>query len=114
MMDILMGAGASLSQIDDGPQDEESANVKDSNDNKAADAPEANAPQGHRGLITAQKEPLRAFDTDLNNCPDLFRLSPSSPPSATDAVIFKDSRGLASKESDRGTAILNVPNPGWA
>ena len=79
IMDILMEAGASLSQIEDEPQDEESANVKDSNDNEAADAQEANAPQGHRGLITAQKAPLRAFDTD--------------------AVIFKDSRGWQARKA---------------
>lgn len=108
IMDILMEAGASLSQIEDEPQDEESANVKDSNDNEAADAQEANAPQGHRGLITAQKAPLRAFDTDLNNCPDLF-------PIVTILAAFCHGRSniqgfkrLASKESDRGAAILNM------
>lgn len=108
IMDILMEAGASLSQIDDGPQDGESANVKDSNDNKAADAPEANAPQGHRGLITAQKAPLRAFDTDLNNCPDLFPIVSILAAFCHGRCNIQGFKRLASKESDRGTAILNM------
>lgn len=108
IMDLLMEAGASLSQIDDGPQDEESANVKDSNDNKAADAPEANATQGHRGLITAQKAPLRAFDTDLNNCPDLFPIVAILAAFCHGRSNIQGFKRLASKESDRGTAILNM------
>lgn len=108
IMDILMEAGASLSQIDDGPQDEESANVKDSNDNKAADAQEANATQGHRGLITAQKAPLRAFDTDLNNCPDLFPIVAILAAFCHGRSNIQGFKRLASKESDRGTAILNM------
>ena len=108
IMDILMEAGASLSQIDDGPQDEESANVKDSNDNKAADAQEANATQGHRGLITAQKAPLRAFDTDLNNCPDLFPIVAILAAFCHGRSNIQGLKRLASKESDRGTAILNM------
>ena len=108
IMDLLMEAGASLSQIDDGPQDEESANVKDSNDNKAADAPEANATQGHRGLITAQKAPLRAFDTGLNNCPDLFPIVAILAAFCHGRSNIQGFKRLASKESDRGTAILNM------
>lgn len=108
IMDILMEAGASLSQIEDEPQDEESANVKDSNDNEAADAPEANAPQGHRGLITAQKAPLRAFDTDLNNCPDLFPIVAILAAFCHGRCNIQGFKRLASKESDRGTAILNM------
>ena len=108
IMDILMEAGASLSQIEDEPQDEESANVKDSNDNEAADAQEANAPQGHRGLITAQKAPLRAFDTDLNNCPDLFPIVSILAAFCHGRSNIQGFKRLASKESDRGTAILNM------
>ena len=108
IMDILMEAGASLSQIEDEPQDEESANVKDSNDNEAADAQEANAPQGHRGLITAQKAPLRAFDTDLNNCPDLFPIVSILAAFCHGRCNIQGFKRLASKESDRGTAILNM------
>lgn len=108
IMDILMEAGASLSQIEDGPQGEESANGKDSNDNEAADAPEANATQGHRGLITAQKAPLRAFDTDLNNCPDLFPIVAILAAFCHGRSNIQGLKRLASKESDRGTAILNM------
>lgn len=108
IMDILMEAGASLSQIEDGPQGEESANGKDSNDNEAADAPEANATQGHRGLITAQKAPLRAFDTDLNNCPDLFPIVAILAAFCHGRCNIQGFKRLASKESDRGTAILNM------
>ena len=106
IMDILMEAGASLSQIEDGPQGEESANGKDSNE--AADAPEANATQGHRGLITAQKAPLRAFDTDLNNCPDLFPIVAILAAFCHGRSNIQGFKRLASKESDRGTAILNM------
>ena len=108
IMDILMEAGASLSQIEDEPQDEESANVKDSNDNEAADAQEANTPQGHRGLITAQKAPLRAFDTDLNNCPDLFPIVAILAAFCHGRSNIQGFKRLASKESDRGAAILNM------
>lgn len=108
IMDILMEAGASLSQIEDEPQDEESANVKDSNDNEAADAQEANAPQGHRGPITAQKAPLRAFDTDLNNCPDLFPIVAILAAFCHGRSNIQGFKRLASKESDRGAAILNM------
>ncbi len=108
IMDILMEAGASLSQIEDEPQDEESANVKDSNDNEAADAQEANAPQGHRGLITAQKAPLRAFDTDLNNCPDLFPIVAILAAFCHGRSNIQGFKRLASKESDRSAAILNM------
>lgn len=108
IMDILMEAGASLSQIEDEPQDEESANVKDSNDNEAADAQEAVAPQGHRGLITAQKAPLRAFDTDLNNCPDLFPIVAILAAFCRGRSNIQGFKRLASKESDRGAAILNM------
>lgn len=108
IMDILMEAGASLSQIEDEPQDEESANVKDSNDNEAADAQEAVAPQGHRGLITAQKAPLRAFDTDLNNCPDLFPIVAILAAFCHGRSNIQGFKRLASKESDRSAAILNM------
>lgn len=108
IMDILMEAGASLSQIEDEPQGEESTNGKDSNDNEAADAPQANSPQGHRGLITAQKAPLRAFDTDLNNCPDLFPIVAILAAFCHGRSNIQGFKRLASKESDRGTAILNM------
>lgn len=117
IMDILMEAGASLSQIDDGPQDgitndgssrNEATDAASNKTSDNEDAPEANAPQGHRGLITAQKAPLRAFDTDLNNCPDLFPIVSILAALCHGRCNIQGFKRLASKESDRGTAILNM------
>ncbi len=119
IMDILMEAGASLSQIDDGPADKEPTDAEAYTDDEATDAagenaygkgniPEANAPQSHRGLITAQKAPLRAFDTDLNNCPDLFPIVAILATFCHGRSNIQGFKRLASKESDRGTAILNM------
>lgn len=117
IMDILMEAGASLSQIEDEPQDEitndgSSRNeATDAASNKTSDnedAQEANATQGHRGLITAQKAPLRAFDTDLNNCPDLFPIVSILAALCHGRSNIQGFKRLASKESDRGAAILNM------
>lgn len=96
IMDILMEAGASLSQLDEEPQAEDEP------------AEEAIAPQGHRGLITAQKAPLRAFDTDLNNCPDLFPIVAILAAFCHGRSNIQGFKRLASKESDRGAAILNM------
>lgn len=96
IMDILMEAGASLSQIEDEPQAEDEP------------AEEAVASQGHRGLITAQKAPLRAFDTDLNNCPDLFPIVAILAAFCHGRSNIQGFKRLASKESDRGAAILNM------
>lgn len=117
IMDILMEAGASLSQIDDGPQDGITNDGSSRNEatyaasNKTSDnedAQEANATQGHRGLITAQKAPLRAFDTDLNNCPDLFPIVSILAAFCHGRSNIQGFKRLASKESDRGAAILNM------
>ena len=117
IMDILMEAGASLSQIDDGPQDgitndgssrNEATDAASNKTSDNEDAPEANAPQGHRGLITAQKAPLRAFDTDLNNCPDLFPIVAILAAFCHGRCNIQGFKRLASKESDRGAAILNM------
>ncbi len=117
IMDILMEAGASLSQIDDEPQDgitndgssrNEATDAASNKTSDNEDAPEANAPQGHRGLITAQKAPLRAFDTDLNNCPDLFPIVSILAAFCHGRSNIQGFKRLASKESDRGAAILNM------
>lgn len=117
IMDILMEAGASLSQIEDEPQDGITNDGSSRNEatyaasNKTSDnedAQEANATQGHRGLITAQKAPLRAFDTDLNNCPDLFPIVSILAAFCHGRSNIQGFKRLASKESDRGTAILNM------
>lgn len=117
IMDILMEAGASLSQIDDGPQDgitndgssrNEATDAASNKTSDNEDAQEANATQGHRGLITAQKAPLRAFDTDLNNCPDLFPIVSILAAFCHGRCNIQGFKRLASKESDRGAAILNM------
>ena len=117
IMDILMEAGASLSQIEDEPQDgitndgssrNEATGAASNKTSDNEDAPEANAPQGHRGLITAQKAPLRAFDTDLNNCPDLFPIVSILAAFCHGRCNIQGFKRLASKESDRGAAILNM------
>ena len=117
IMDILMEAGASLSQIEDEPQDgitndgssrNEATDAASNKTSDNEDAPEANATQGHRGLITAQKAPLRAFDTDLNNCPDLFPIVAILAAFCHGRSNIQGFKRLASKESDRGAAILNM------
>lgn len=117
IMDILMEAGASLSQIEDEPQDgitndgssrNEATDAASNKTSDNEDAQEANATQGHRGLITAQKAPLRAFDTDLNNCPDLFPIVSILAAFCHGRCNIQGFKRLASKESDRGTAILNM------
>lgn len=79
IMDILMDAGASLSQAD-----------------------------GNTGEITVQRAPLKAFETDASNCPDLFPIL---------AVLASFCQGksrisgvgrLANKESDRASAIVEM------
>ena len=117
IMDILMEAGASLSQIEDEPQDgitndgssrNEATDAASNKTSDNEDAQEANATQGHRGLITAQKAPLRAFDTDLNNCPDLFPIVSILAALCHGRSNIQGFKRLASKESDRGAAILNM------
>ena len=78
IMDILMDAGASLSQEDES------------------------------GIITTQKAPLRAFDTDLNNCPDLFPIVSILAAFCSGTSHILGFKRLASKESDRGKAILET------
>lgn len=78
IMDILMEAGASLSQMDE------------------------------TGVITAQRAPLRAFDTDLNNCPDLFPAVSIMATFCNGESHILGFKRLASKESDRGKAILET------
>lgn len=78
IMDILMDAGASLSQMDD------------------------------TSVITAQRAPLRAFETDLNNCPDLFPIVSVLAAFCNGTSRIKGLKRLTGKESDRGKAILGM------
>ena len=77
IMDILMDAGASLSQTD-----------------------------GDMGEITVQRAPLNAFDVDLNNCPDLFPIASVLAAFCQGRSSLRGTGRLVHKESDRAAAIL--------
>ena len=79
VMDILMDAGASLSQLD-----------------------------GDRGNITAQRAPLKAFSADASNCPDLFPILAVLAAFCQGTSRLAGVGRLANKESDRAKAILEM------
>ena len=81
IMDILMEAGASLSQMgDDDP----------------------------KGLIQVQRAPLSAFEVDATNCPDLFPIVAVLAAFCEGTSRIAGVGRLANKESDRGKAILEM------
>ena len=79
IMDILMDAGASLSQTD-----------------------------GDRGNITVQRAPLRAFKVDASNCPDLFPIISVLAAFCQGTSRLAGVGRLANKESDRAKAIIEM------
>lgn len=79
IMDILMDAGASLSQID-----------------------------GERGNITVQRAPLKAFAVDASNCPDLFPVIAVLAAFCQGTSRLAGVGRLANKESDRAKAIIEM------
>ena len=79
IMDILMDAGASLSQLD-----------------------------GDRGNITVQRAPLKAFRVDASNCPDLFPIVSVLAACCQGTSRLAGVGRLANKESDRARAILEM------
>ena len=79
IMDILMDAGASLSQLD-----------------------------GEKGNITAQRAPLKAFNIDASNCPDLFPIVAVLAAFCQGKSRINGVSRLANKESDRAKAILEM------
>ncbi len=79
IMDILMDAGASLSQLD-----------------------------GDRGDITVQRAPLKAFSVDASNCPDLFPIISVLAAFCQGTSRLAGVGRLANKESDRAKAILEM------
>ena len=79
VMDILMDAGASLSQLD-----------------------------GARGEIMVQRAPLRAFHVDASNCPDLFPVLSVLAAFCQGTSRLAGVGRLANKESDRARAILGM------
>ena len=79
IMDILMDAGASLSQMD-----------------------------GNKGSITAQRAPLNAFQVDASNCPDLFPILAVLAAFCQGTSRIAGVGRLTNKESDRAKAILEM------
>ena len=79
IMDILMDAGASLSQLD-----------------------------GDRGNITVQRAPLKAFAVDASNCPDLFPIISALAAFCQGTSRIAGVGRLANKESDRAKAIVDM------
>ena len=79
IMDILMDAGASLSQMD-----------------------------GDRGNITVQRAPLKAFSIDASNCPDLFPIIAVLAAFCQGTSRIAGVGRLANKESDRAKAIIGM------
>lgn len=81
IMDILMEAGASLSQMGD------------------------NDPTG---VVHSQRAPLNAFETDASNCPDLFPIVAVLAAFCEGVSRISGTERLANKESDRAGAILEM------
>ena len=79
IMDILMDAGASLSQLD-----------------------------GDKGNITVQRAPLKAFSVDASNCPDLFPIISVLASFCQGTSRIAGVGRLANKESDRAKAITQM------
>lgn len=79
IMDILMQAGASLSQTD-----------------------------GDRGVVTVCRSPLTAFETDASNCPDLFPIVAVLAAFCNGKSRISGTDRLLHKESDRAKAILEM------
>lgn len=76
IMDILTEAGASISQEED------------------------------TGILHVQKAPLRAFEMNLGNCPDLFPAVAVLAAFCAGTSTLEGVSRLATKETDRGAAIL--------
>lgn len=79
MMDILMEAGASLSQLDE-----------------------------PKGLISVCKAPLRAVKADLSNSPDLFPVTAVLCAFCQGQSTLRGVKRLAHKESNRADAIVQM------
>jgi 3-phosphoshikimate 1-carboxyvinyltransferase len=79
IMDILMQAGASMSQLDE-----------------------------PSGPIRVARAPLSAFDADLNNCPDLFPVVSVLAAFCPGNTHLRGVERLRHKETDRAAAIENM------
>lgn len=79
VMDILMDACASLSQV-----------------------------EGNSGYVIAQRAPLIPFDVDASNCPDLFPIISVLAAFCNGTSRIKGVERLKNKESDRAGAIVEM------
>ena len=82
IMDILMDAGASMSQLE-------------------GDTPST-------GPLHVTRAPLCAIDTDLNNCPDLFPIVAVLAAFCPGTSHIRGAERLAHKETDRAAAIVEM------
>lgn len=96
IMDIIVEAGASVSQIDNDCVDEVSA---------AATAAGVNP---HTGAVNVVKAPLNAFSFDLNNAPDLFPIAAVLAAFCPGESRLAGTGRLANKESDRARSITDM------
>ena len=96
IMDILVEAGASVSQLDNDCVDEVNA---------AATAAGVNP---HTGAVNVVKAPLSAFSFDLNNAPDLFPIAAVLAAFCPGESRLAGTGRLANKESDRARSITDM------
>ena len=96
VMDILVEAGASVSQVD--------TDFTDGVGTAAAAAGVAPS----RGVVSAVKAPLNAFDVDLNHAPDLFPVTAVLAAFCPGRSRLSGVGRLAGKESDRAAAIKEM------
>ena len=96
IMDILVEAGASVSQVD--------TDFTDAVGTAAAAAGVAPS----RGVVSVAKAPLSAFDVDLNHAPDLFPVTAVLAAFCPGRSRISGVGRLAGKESDRAAAIKEM------
>lgn len=96
IMDILVEAGASISQFDNDCVDAV---------NEAATAAGVNT---HTGAVNVVKAPLNSFCFDLNNAPDLFPITAVLAAFCPGENRIAGTGRLAGKESDRAKSILEM------
>jgi 3-phosphoshikimate 1-carboxyvinyltransferase len=96
IMDILVEAGASVSQVD--------TDFTDAVGSAAAAAGVAPS----RGVVSVAKAPLSSFDVDLNHAPDLFPVTAVLACFCPGQSRISGVGRLAGKESDRAAAIKEM------
>ena len=96
IMDILVEAGAAVSQVD--------TDFTDAVGTAAAAAGVAPS----RGVVSVTKAPLSAFDVDLNHAPDLFPVTAVLAAFCPGRSRISGVGRLAGKESDRAAAIKEM------